>query len=76
MLCKVGVFVVGTLAILLTSFSQAAPFVIAGLTTVAGLCQWRSGAIRDSWEALHRELDANDSFDWPIPKGELADLLT
>jgi hypothetical protein len=75
-LFKVGVFVVGTLAILLTSFSQSAPFIIAGLTAIAELCQWRSGAIRDTWEALHRELDANDSFDWPIPKAELADLLT
>ncbi len=76
MLFKAGVFVVGTLTILLTSLSQSAPFVIVGFTAFSELCRWRSGTIRDAWEALHRELDASDSFDWPIPKAELADLLT
>jgi len=71
-----AVFLVGLAAIFLSVLSRVAPFLLAGLTIISEICRFRFSNMRGTWEKLHRELDAQDSLDWPISKSEISDLLT
>src|SRR3990167_4626571 len=75
LLTKFSIFIVGTLAIFLSIISQGAPFIVVALSAVSEFCNRRSNSIRDTWETLHRELDAYDSFGWPVSRAEVSDLL-
>ena len=72
---KISVFIVGALATFFSFLSQSIPFIVAILTAISELCLWRHSIIRDTWEVLHRELDARDSFGWLLSKAEISDLL-
>jgi hypothetical protein len=75
-LLKVGIFIIGALSIFLSAFSQATPYLLAVFSVASEICLIRHYALRDAWEPLHRELDARDSFGWPVSRAEVSDLLT
>jgi hypothetical protein len=75
LLCKIGVFALGALVVLLAFIPKSAPFLVAALSIIAEICLWRSEKNKGTAEALLRKLDMRDAFGWPISKGEMSDLL-
>jgi len=73
--CKIMVFFVGILAVLLPLIPGYTPFLITVLAVTSELFSWRSDVNKGTAEALLRKLDARDSFGWAISNAEMSDLL-
>jgi hypothetical protein len=74
-LCKILVFAVGTLAILIPIIAPITPLFVLVLAIAAEFLSWRSDTHKGKAEAWLRKLDGLDSFGWQISNAELSDLL-
>lgn len=74
-LCKSAIFLVGILGAFIPFLSTASILVILVLSVAAELSGWKSNSVREMWDVVHRELDARDSFGWPISKSEISDIM-
>jgi hypothetical protein len=73
--CKVLIFVVGILAILIPKIAPITPLFVLVLAIAAEFLSWQSDTYKGKAEAWLRKLDGLDSFDWEISNAELSDLL-
>lgn len=71
---KAGVFVAGVAVVVFALSWTLAPFLVAVLAGAAELVMWRSDYLKGEAESIHRKLDFEDSFGWPVSEHELRDL--
>ncbi|MGI0488511.1 hypothetical protein ACN4EK_24130 [Pantanalinema rosaneae CENA516] len=75
LLCKLLIFVVGTITVFVPSLGgYIPPLLITLFAIIAELFSWRSDVYKGSAEALLRKLDARDSLGWAISGAEMSDL--
>nr|WP_139088714.1 hypothetical protein [Oscillochloris trichoides] len=72
---RIIVFTFGILSIILSFLNQATPFIIAFLSIIVEVCNWRADNYRGSAEDLHRKLDMQESFGWSISRNEMSDIV-
>lgn len=68
-------FATGSTFVLLALNFPQLPLVIALISLVAEIIQWRSDAVKNSSESLLRNLEFQESLGWPISNSMLSDTL-
>jgi hypothetical protein len=71
---KAATFLSGVITIVFSFSYWLAPIGVAVLAAIAELALWRSDQWKGDAESMHRKLDFEDSFGWPISANELRDL--
>ncbi|MCB0094438.1 MAG: hypothetical protein KDE46_01905 [Caldilineaceae bacterium] len=75
MVARIGVYIIGLLAIISSSLSVASPWIAALLAIVSELCLWWSDSRRSLAETLRRKSDMEDALGWEISSQEMSDVL-
>jgi hypothetical protein len=72
---KCLVFGVGVISVWFSFYPDKVPFAVGFLMAVAELMMWKSDRLKGIAESLHRKLDFENSFGWPITNAEISDIL-